>query len=164
MKNQFTFFWGGTFSNWCPSKFTLEGVNFRCVEQYMMWKKAKLFNDEESAKLILEASNPRDQKALGRTVKNFDTETWNDVCKKFVYDGCYAKFTQNPDLLKDLMNTGDTEFCEASLEDKIWGVGMSEGDPDILDKSKWKGTNWLGEVLTAVREDLKKELQPTTNN
>ena len=32
---------------------------------------------------------------------------------------------------------------------------MGEDDPNILDKSKWRGTNWLGEILTKLRNDLK---------
>ena len=53
---------------------------------------------------------------------------------------------------------------EASPTDKIWGIGLSKDDPRAADRSKWRGTNWLGEILTEVREeilksDLKKDKQ-----
>jgi len=36
--------------------------------------------------------------------------------------------------------------------DKIWGIGLAEDDPRAKDKRTWQGTNWLGQVLTKVRE------------
>ena len=38
----FTFFWGpGTvFSQWYPARFTVDGVEYNCAEQYMMYQKA----------------------------------------------------------------------------------------------------------------------------
>ena len=160
LKNEFVFFWGGTFSQWCPSPFVIDGKKFDDAEMYMMYCKAMLFNETESAELILTAQHPSDSKAIGRRVKNFNKEVWELHCKKFVYDGNYAKFTQNTDLLKDLMATGDSELVEASPEDKIWGIGLHESNPLAQNKETWQGTNWLGEILTQLREDLK---NPKTN-
>ena len=55
---------------------------------------------------------------------------------------------------EELIATGDKEIVEASPEDKIWGIGLRESDPLAWDKSTWKGTNWLGEAIMAVREEL----------
>lgn len=154
--DKFTFFWNGPFSNWYPSEFTIEGIRFTHMEQYMMWKKATLFNDGETAMMILSAKTPREQKELGRQVRNFDRDKWNSHCKKFVYDGCMAKFKQNRQLMLELLDTGNTELVEASPNDTIWGIGLHQTDPLALDKSNWRGTNWLGEILTQVRNDIKK--------
>ena len=40
---------------------------------------------------------------------------------------------------------------EASPTDKIWGTGLSQDGPKAGDRSKWRGINWLGEILTEVR-------------
>lgn len=154
--DKFTFFWNGPFSNWYPSEFSLEGIRFTHMEQYMMWKKAMLFKDGETAMMILSAKHPKEQKGLGRQVRNFDRDKWNAECKKIVYDGCMAKFTQNKTLKQELLETGNTELVEASHTDKIWGIGLLQTDPLALDKTNWKGTNWLGEILTQVRDDIKK--------
>jgi len=156
-KTQFTFFWGGTFSQWAPSIFTIDGINFTHAEQYMMYKKAMLFSDTATAAEIMKATHPREQKALGRKVANFNKEEWEKNCKQYVYDANYAKFTQNEAMRKVLMNTGDTELVEASPEDFIWGIGLAEEDPRAQNKETWLGTNWLGEAITKVREDLKKD-------
>ena len=154
-KQKFTFFWGGIFSQWAPSEFTIDGIKFSHAEQYMMYKKAMLFSDTETANKVLAAASPREQKALGRTVSNFNKDLWEQNCKQYVYDANYAKFTQNFMLLTGLMDTGDTELVEASPEDKIWGIGLGEEDSRAQNKETWQGTNWLGETLTKLREDLK---------
>jgi len=50
-----------------------------------------LFKDEETAKLILESSSPKNQKALGRKVRNFIEETWTAHCRDIVKAGNRAK-------------------------------------------------------------------------
>ena len=154
MTEKFTFFWNGPFSQWERSEFEIDGVTYNCSEQYMMACKAKLFNDEDTLSSIMEAEHPRDQKKLGRQVQGFNAEQWDNRARDIVYDGNYAKFTQNPELLERLMATKGTTLVEASPDDCIWGIGMAEGDEGIMDRDNWRGTNWLGEVLTGLREDL----------
>jgi ribA/ribD-fused uncharacterized protein len=155
---KFTFFWGERpFSQWSPSEFTVDGRKYNTAEQYMMDQKAAFFGDEEIRKDIMEAIHPADQKRLGRQVKGFDTERWQLVCKDFVYKGNYEKFKQNADMKEALFATAGTILVEASPKDKIWGIGLKKEDPRCQDRSTWQGTNWLGEVLTKVRDDLMAE-------
>lgn len=156
---KFTFFYRteSPFSQWHPAVFEIEGIRFTCAEQYMMYRKAKLFQDEEIAAKILTARTPREQKELGRAVRHFDCDEWERNCKRFVYDGNYAKFTQNQHLLEKLLATQGTTLVEASPTDRIWGVGLREDDPRIRNRTTWRGTNWLGEILTQVRDDLLSE-------
>jgi hypothetical protein len=100
--------------------------------------------------------NPKEQKALGRQVKNFNVDKWNIIAKDIVYIGCYAKFSQNESLKQMLLET-EGDLVEASPYDKIWGIGLSSDQPEARNRNTWNGTNWLGEVLTKVREDLKKK-------
>ncbi len=161
MKEKFTFFYrtASPFSQWHPVKFVIEGITFNCAEQYMMYMKAKLFGDEEIAERIINASEPREQKALGRKVKNFDQTKWEENCQQLVYEGNYAKFTQNQALKQALLDTAGTTLVEASPTDCIWGVGLSEHDLQIQDRLTWRGKNYLGEILTRLREDLLRENQ-----
>lgn len=157
MNKQYTFFYKtrSPFSNWHPAIFEDEdGVEYNCTEQYMMYQKAKLFGDHETATEILDAMDPREQKALGRKVKGFVSSIWEANAKSIVYDGCKLKFTQNPHLLQKLFDTEGTLLVEASPYDKIWGIGLGEDDPRIHDPKNWQGTNWLGEILTRLRDDL----------
>ncbi|MDF2936414.1 MAG: cyclohydrolase [Paenibacillaceae bacterium] len=153
---RFTFFYRteSPFSQWHPADFEIGGVQYNCAEQYMMHRKAVLFGDHLMAERILSAFTPREQKALGRKVQGFDKNLWEAHCKQFVYEANHGKFTQNPLLLETLLATKGTTLVEASPTDRIWGVGLEEDDPRIRNRATWRGTNWLGEILTKLREDL----------
>ena len=143
------------FSNWHPCTFEDEqGNEYNCSEQYMMAQKALLFGDKEIFEKIMNEPNPKIQKELGRAVKGFDSKIWDQNAKKIVYDGCKLKFEQNPKLLNELLNTNGKELVEASPYDRVWGIGLAEDDPAIHDPLNWNGLNWLGEVLTQLREDI----------
>ena len=158
-QEKFTCFWNGPFSQWCDAEFEVDGIKYNCAEQYMMAEKARLFEDQDTLEKIMASKFPREQKKLGRAVKNFDEDKWNNVAKDVVYKGSYAKFTQNKRLMDRLIETKGTTLVEASPYDRIWGIGLGEFDPNAYDRSKWQGKNWLGEVLTKLREDLLKDAE-----
>ena len=152
MAEQFTFFWNGPFSQWHLSDFTVNDITFNCAEQYMMYEKAMLFEDYDTAVKILETDSPKEQKALGRMVSDFDPDRWNEVARHIVFAGNVAKFTQNNQLKEAVLKTKGTILVEASPYDKIWGIGLKQSDPRALKRETWRGSNWLGEVLTKVRD------------
>ncbi|SNT19658.1 hypothetical protein SAMN06265795_116119 [Noviherbaspirillum humi] len=117
-----TFFSKNTspFSQFFKTSFMVEGQVFNTTEQYMMFSKAKLFGDMETAEQILTTDAPKEQKALGRKVKGFDKTVWDAECRNVVFRGNYAKFSQNPKLLKHLLDTEGTQLVEASPWDTIW--------------------------------------------
>ena len=156
-KEDFIFFWNGTFSQWTPSDFVIDGIKNVTAEQYMMAKKAELFEDADAYIQIMKSKNPSEQKRLGRSVKNFDKDLWEKVCRKIVYDGNKAKFSQNPTMKAELMATGELEIVEASPYDKIWGIGLHETDPRAWDKATWQGKNWLGIEIMKVRKKLRED-------
>lgn len=155
-EEKFTYFWrtASPFSNWHPCSFEIDGITFNSSEQHMMYHKALLFKDMETASKILEEKTPGKQKALGREVKNFDQKVWAEHCKGIVYEGNKAKFTQNENLLKRLLKTQGTTIVEASPVDQIWGIGLAEDDPRAKSRHTWQGKNLLGEILTELREEL----------
>lgn len=152
--NAYTFFWSGPFSNWTTAPFVLDEQKYGCVEQYMMQKKALMFGDIEIANEIMNTTNPREQKAWGRKVRNFDMAKWAAVARDIVFRGCLAKFTQNSEMYDEIVKTKGTLIVEASPLDKVWGIGLDAKTAEVTPIDEWKGTNWLGQVLTEVRETL----------
>lgn len=147
------FFFGkqDVFSQWHPCSFVVNGVQFSCAEQAMMYFKAQVFEDQEIAAKILESDNPKEHKALGRKVKNFDADVWNDAKNHAVVSINFAKFEQNPELKSKLLETGNRDLVEASPYDRIWGIGMGANAPGVDDPKNWKGKNLLGICLVTVR-------------
>ena len=73
---------------------------------------------------------------------------------KILEEGVSAKFEQNEDLAKLLMNTGSNIIVEANKYDTLCSVGEGLFDPDIWDISLWQGQNRMGKVLMIVRDKL----------
>lgn len=144
----------GYLSNWYPSPFTLDGVAFSSMEQYMMYRKAVCFGDDKVAAQILVTEDVAEIKTLGRLVSGYDESLWNGVRQIVVYEGLLAKFSQNSELGGQLKKTGNTVLAECAVKDRIWGIGLSMHDSDRLDRAKWQGQNLLGYALMMVREKL----------
>lgn len=176
---KFTFFWKTTssFSQWHKSKFIastclIQGISeikrkdvlhqqfpydvqeYSSAEQFMMYHKAIIFLDIDSAKKIMETNNVRKIKELGRTVLNFNEEIWSFYRSKIVFEGNKAKFDQNKFLKEELFKTQGTTIVEASPYDKIWGIGLESDNIKSKSRKTWEGLNLLGEILTILRIEL----------
>jgi len=155
--DKYVFFWNGIYSQWYQAPMTIDGVLYNCCEQYMMHQKALFFGDTDIAERIMLTSHPRDQKELGRQVKNFNKERWDKVNLQIVYKGNFAKFSQNEDLKKQLLETGNKILVESSPYDQIWGIGMGEFDEGVDNPLNWKGQNLLGWAITLVKQELQNQ-------
>jgi ribA/ribD-fused uncharacterized protein len=127
---------------------------FANTEQWMMFWKAILFRDYDIAGQILEETSGTKIKKLGRKIKNFNNNVWDKNKYNIVKTGNRLKFSQNPKLRRQLLNTGNKTIVEASPYDCIWGVGMKSDHPDITDPTKWKGQNLLGKAIMEVRDEM----------
>jgi ribA/ribD-fused uncharacterized protein len=143
------------FGQWQPSEFCEDHLMYSCAEQYMMAQKAQIFEDKEIEKKIMETSDPKQIRLLGRKVKNFDEDTWNQLRYSVVLNGNYYKFAQNREMRKILLATNDKILVEASPLDTIWGIGYSESNPNVTSPQNWRGLNLLGFALMEVRDELK---------
>lgn len=153
-------------SNFYPVNFTDGNITYNSNEQYMMYHKALLFNDEEIAKKILETKDPKKIKRLGRLVKNFDEKIWNEHAENIVHKGAYLKFSQNEELKKYLISTNKAILVESSPYDKKWGIGMTAKDAKNIPsfwftsaeqkpkEDKRIGNNLLGKILMEVRNEI----------
>ncbi|MER7077456.1 NADAR family protein [Saccharopolyspora kobensis] len=162
---KFLHFWGhqperdgragkGCLSQWWPAPFVVDGRTFATAEHYMMWRKATLFDDWDSAERILESGHPQRAKALGRGVRGFDQQCWEEARCEIVRTGNAAKFAQHPELAEFLRSTGERVLVEASPVDAVWGIGLAADDPRADSPQQWRGLNLLGFALGEVREQL----------
>lgn len=149
------FFKSGYPSQWYITSFVLDGITYNCCEQRMMHTKALYFKDIETAELIMLATEPKEQKKLGRLVKDFNEDKWNDVADQIVYEANVAKFSQNDELKALLLATNNKQFVECSPYDKIWGNGLDITTTLSTPQSMWHGTNRLGKAIVRARDTLR---------
>jgi len=166
----YRFFWGhrprkdgklsdACFSQWWSSSFEIAGHTYTTAEQWMMSSKARLFGDHEVAEKMMATADPGKTKALGRNVRGFVQETWDDACFDIVTEGNVAKFGQNGRLKKYLLATGDEVLVEASPMDVVWGIGLGRDAPGASRPQEWRGLNLLGFALMRTRAVLRGELE-----
>jgi len=142
-------------SQWYLSNFMIGDLTFNCCEQWMMYSKAKLFGDIEIATKILNETDPKRHKELGRLVSNFDPVKWDSVADDIVFRGNLAKFSQNQELKDKLLATGNKLIVECAPYDSIWGNGLNITDSLTIPQNLWKGTNRLGKAIMNVRDVLR---------
>ncbi len=162
---KFLFFWGHKpnqdgsigktcFSQWFDRGFTVDEIEYKTAEHWMMAGKARLFEDTEMLEKILVSKTPGEAKKLGRKVRNFDGEVWEQHRTEIVVQGNIHKFEQNEDLKTFLMNTNSRVLVEASPRDRIWGIGLGQNNVNANNPHQWRGLNLLGFALMEVRDRL----------
>ncbi|WP_114255584.1 NADAR family protein [Streptomyces sp. Go-475] len=143
-------------SQWWPSPFTVDGVEYATAEHWMMAGKARLFEDAAAERAVLAAGPPAAAKKAGRLVRGFDEAIWARERFRIVVEGSLHKFGAHPDLREFLLNTGDRVLVEASPVDRVWGIGLAAGDEAARDPERWRGPNLLGFALMEARERLRR--------
>ena len=150
----------GCLSNWYPAEFDYAGCHFANSEQFMMYHKVLMFHKYDLADQIMRTSDPvKCKKIAVQKFPEFDSDLWEKTCRTIVKRGVKAKFSQNADILKTLLSTGNALLAECSPYDKKWGIGIDINDPDRFVIAKWKGKNLLGRILMEIREELRQEIQ-----
>ena len=109
----------GWLSNWYLSRFTVDGITFSSMEQYMMYMKAEVFGDDDIKKEIMSTDDVGRIKALGRQVHNYNNTVWNGMRQIIIYEGLYAKYSQDDELKEKLLKTGDRLLAECAVQDKM---------------------------------------------
>lgn len=123
-------------SNFYEAPVTWKGLTY--LNNEAAFQSAKTFSDRECFTNLDSSS----AKKLGRKVQL--RNDWENVKDDVMYEICKAKFSQNAELKKKLLATGDEHLEEGNTwGDKIWGTVNEIGE------------NRLGKILMKIREELK---------
>ena len=93
---------------------------------------------------IRQIASPIDAALEGRNRQNPLRPDWEEVKDEVMLQALRMKFSQNPEIAKELLATGDAIIIENTRNDAYWA---DEGDGS--------GKNKLGLLLKQVREELK---------
>lgn len=129
-------------SNFYEAPITYCGITYRNNEAAFQAQKCK----SRVEQMCFANLSPAEAKKLGRRIEL--RKDWEDVKISIMREIVSAKFNQNPDLSKKLIETGD-EYLEEGNDwgDRIWGT--VDG----------KGANNLGRILMEERERQKERAE-----
>ena len=125
-------------SNFYESEVSYKGLKYQNSES--AYQAHKFLDNHE------DFTNLKPMKAKNKARKKEDNirEDWDKVKEGIMLDIVRAKFTQNEELKRLLINTGDAYLVEGNYwGDVYWGMCDGEGD------------NKLGKILMRVREELR---------
>lgn len=117
----------------------VEYMGIRYKNNEAAFQAAKVTSNQ--ARMAFKDLNPSEAKRKGRRVKLRDD--WEDVKTEVMYEVVKAKFSQNKDLKRKLIDTGEVYLEEGNnWGDRVWGTVQGEGE------------NRLGKILMQVRSEL----------
>ena len=99
-------------SNFHKCPFSYNGTDYSCSEQAIQGTKARTSNDPTAEKLIMQAKEPLVMKRIGDKV--IPSEHWLKHCPEYISNILRAKYSQNPELARKLVATGNTPLIEAT--------------------------------------------------
>jgi ribA/ribD-fused uncharacterized protein len=156
MSSNAVYFYGaakknGFLSNFFPAKIKIDGEWYDTTEHYFQAMKTK---DPKRRERIRRAATPGKAAKMGRARKATKLRPdWEDVKDEAMLTACLAKFTQHPDLWKQLDETGDSILVEHTKRDRYWG-----------DAGDGSGTNMLGKILWLVRKTTREKLAASSRS
>ena len=126
-------------SNFYESNFRIGTFIYPTVEHFYQSQKS---DDAYERMDILMADTPKEAKQMGKEIE-VPRNNWDEKKLIFMWKALYAKFTQNKELKKYLLDTDPAELIEDSPWDSFWGRGKD-----------WNGENKLGKMLMKLRKDI----------
>ena len=122
-------------SNFYESPVIYDGITY--LNNEAAFQAQKTLNKKQRLKFAM--LNPSQAKEMGRSISL--RPDWEEIKINVMYEICKAKFTQNENLKRSLLNTGNAELIEGNnWGDKIWGQVNGIGE------------NNLGKILMRIRE------------
>jgi N-glycosidase YbiA len=117
------------------------GQTWPTVEHYFQ---AQKFPDLRLAEKLRQIDDPREVKRVAWALEPGNIrQDWDIARRAVMLEAIRAKSGQHSDVAELLKRTWPLPIFEDSIEDEYWGIG-----------SRGQGTNWFGQLLMAVRDEI----------
>lgn len=131
----------GELSNFSRHSIFIDGMIWPTTEHYYQAQKLESKQHQEHVRC---AATPMLAKSLAyKLAESFGKSDWITMRESVMLKALRAKFSQHPNLSKQLISSGNRALIELSHNDKYWG-----------DPGDGSGQNRLGQLLEQVRAEL----------
>lgn len=130
---------------------------FTSSKQFIMYRRAVDSGMTDLAEEIMKQRDLSRVKEFSALMRKKTGGRCTELDFEEIKRGLMAKFTQNDDLRKMLLFTGNSIIAECSGKEKIWGIGLRFTNDRALDVRNWKGTNKTGTMLMAIRAKIRED-------
>lgn len=151
----YVFFW----HKWCALSlehecdFEVHGICFKNVIQYILFSKAKIYNDNEVAEKIIKTGELSEMTSLSSLIRGVNKQDWSTRILSVATSGCKMKLAQNSDIWEALQSTKGKILAFTNPEEKFWGIGMKPLDYRAVNQNEWDGKNHLGNIFMELRDN-----------
>ena len=135
-------------SNMSYSDFVYDGQPYSSSEQGFQHLDAVHNDVPDIAAKILATRDTKIIKDMSHDIPKSDS--WNKIAPTKLWGLMDAKFSQNPALMKELLDTAPHKLIETSMDGK-WGWG-GPYEADVYEQGVVPGKNLFGEMATTYRD------------
>lgn len=145
-------------SNEYMAGFKYAGIEYSSVEQFLIYQRMVMFKRDDVAEVVLDTDDIELIHDLGKAkIEHFDVGLWDKNSYILAKKAIKAKFSQNKELCRILLKTGNAILIYCSEKNRKWGIGLGIDDDRYHNVRNWKGQNLLGKILMEVRAEIAKE-------
>ena len=139
----------GSLSPYTMVEFIHNSTKYNCVLQAYEGERLSMLGRQDIRPILLKSRSVAQMRVIGSRVVGqppAPRELLINILKSLI--------SQHSRFADDVRATGTATLVFAEPKDGVLGVGMGVADPQIIEKTAWKGTNFLGQAWTAVRAGL----------
>ena len=142
-------------SNFYKCNMTWKSTVVNTSEQCYVYEKASINKRADIATEVLRVSTGREAKELSKKV--YTPKSWDSKNEEVMTEILREKARQVPEVLEELMASGDRKIVEAVRFQEQWSCGLSKEAASKTDPDFWPGKNRLGELWMKVRDELRND-------
>lgn len=133
-----------------PCSAIYENTKFTSTEQCFQFCKARSHNELAKAQRIIVNNDPFVCKEIGDSIS--DNDKWLSCREKTLSDINRLKYSQNPELMELLIDTGNNILQEATTGPD-WGIAASIRSKAARENTG-RGENIFGKILMSLRSEF----------
>lgn len=139
----------GWLSTWSEHPVEYKNKIFPTVENYILYRKAELFDDQITMEKLADAKDPTEARKIAYKIDNFKANVWKDKQFSIIVQGNILKCEYNDSVFARLQRLPSKVKFGLADKDKTVGIGFYKSDPKSSDTDMWS-SNLVGKAWNEI--------------